>query len=99
MIDFLLRFTAAREYAQKFENMPDNYMYNELYTLASLRNSSSSAVVSPYGNLDTSYTEPHLSNSDLKMLLDTVWKDVKQKHERKYWYFEVNQRMKELQVN
>lgn len=79
----LWKWLAVLEYNRTYKDMPDNYMQDELYFLACLRNMKG-LIVSDRGGMSSKYCTYTLPNDKLKEVFDNVWKDVIKNHERKY---------------
>lgn len=92
----LLKLFLAFEYQKKFKNMPDSYIYDKLLLIASLRNMDG-LIVSQYGGINAKYATRKLEQNVLANIFESIWTEVKTKFPRKYWYYEVNKRMANIQ--
>ena len=92
----ILKFLSTIEYYQRYKDIPDQFMYDELYMLACIRNMNG-LIVSDRGGMDARYVTYKIASDKLKITFDTIWANVKESHKRKYWYYEVNRQMVETQ--
>jgi hypothetical protein len=95
MINLLVKFISTLEYNKKYKHMPDQFMYDELYKLAYIRNMD--GLLCSRDRISSQYVSYRTSSDKLKIMFDTVWANVKESHKRKHWAYEVNKQMAKIQ--